>query len=93
MAPAQAYVTSYAPRLRQYANSFITPVIQTQTLAPTARTTIMTMMISMTAKDQGAPRDCAHYAAKTWRRRREQRISWGRRFTTLSMYNPSTETG
>jgi chromatin structure-remodeling complex subunit SFH1 len=39
MAPAQAFVTSYAPRLRQYANSFLTPVIQTQSLAPTARTT------------------------------------------------------
>ena len=39
MAPAQAFVTSYAPRLRQYANSFVTPVLQTQTIAPTARTT------------------------------------------------------
>ena len=39
MAPAQAYVTTYAPRLRQYANSFITPAVQTQTLAPTGRTT------------------------------------------------------
>lgn len=39
MAPAQAFVSSYAPRLRQYANSFITPVVQTQTIAPTARTT------------------------------------------------------
>jgi chromatin structure-remodeling complex subunit SFH1 len=39
MAPAQAFVTSYGPRLRQYGNSFVTPVIQTQTLAPAARTT------------------------------------------------------
>lgn len=39
MSPAQAFVTSYAPRLRQYANSFVAPVIQTQTVAPTSRTT------------------------------------------------------
>jgi chromatin structure-remodeling complex subunit SFH1 len=39
MAPAQAFVTSYGPRVRQYGNSFVTPVIQAQTLAPAARTT------------------------------------------------------
>ena len=39
MAHAQAFVTSYAPRLRQYGNAFVTPVAQTQTIAPTARTT------------------------------------------------------
>lgn len=39
MAPAQAFVTSYAPRLRQYANAFVAPVTQTQTIAPTSRTT------------------------------------------------------
>ena len=39
MAPAQAFVSSYAPRLRQYSNSFVTPVIQTQTAAPTSRLT------------------------------------------------------
>lgn len=40
-APPQAFISSYAPRLRTYANSVLTPVIQpTATLAtPSARTT------------------------------------------------------
>lgn len=36
--PAQGYVTSYAPRLRQYANALISPVLPAQP-APAARTT------------------------------------------------------
>lgn len=39
MAPAQACVTSYPPRLRQYANTLLQPVIQTQSTVPTSRTT------------------------------------------------------
>lgn len=39
MAPAQGFLSSYAPRLRQYNNAFLTPVLQTQTIAPTSRTT------------------------------------------------------
>jgi len=39
MAPAQAFLTSYAPRLRQYGNPFITPVLQTQSAVSAARTT------------------------------------------------------
>jgi len=39
MAPAQAFITSYAPRLRQFGNAFITPVLQTQAIAPASRTT------------------------------------------------------
>ena len=36
--PAQGFQSTYAPRLRQYANSLITPVLVTQAL-PTGRTT------------------------------------------------------
>ncbi|EXJ83926.1 hypothetical protein A1O1_07555 [Capronia coronata CBS 617.96] len=39
MAPAQSFVTSYAPRIRQYANTLLQPILQTQNLAPTSRTT------------------------------------------------------
>ncbi|ETN40599.1 uncharacterized protein HMPREF1541_04876 [Cyphellophora europaea CBS 101466] len=39
MAPAQSFVSSYAPRLRQYANTLIQPVAQTQSLAQGGRTT------------------------------------------------------
>jgi chromatin structure-remodeling complex subunit SFH1 len=39
MAPAQSFVSSYAPRLRQYANTLIQPVAQPQTLGPGGRTT------------------------------------------------------
>lgn len=39
MAPAQAYVSSYPPRLRQYGNTLIQPVAPTQSLAPGGRTT------------------------------------------------------
>lgn len=39
MAPAQAYVSSYPPRLRQYGNTLIQPVAPTQTLGPGGRTT------------------------------------------------------
>jgi chromatin structure-remodeling complex subunit SFH1 len=39
MAPAQAFVTSYAPRLRQYANTLLQPVLQTQSVLPAGRTT------------------------------------------------------
>lgn len=39
MAPAQGFVTSYAPRLRQYANTLIQPVAQTQSILPGGRTT------------------------------------------------------
>lgn len=39
MAPAQAYVTSYAPRLRQYGNTLIQPVPQTQNILSGGRTT------------------------------------------------------
>jgi chromatin structure-remodeling complex subunit SFH1 len=39
MAPAQGYVTSYPPRIRQYANTLLQPVLQTQSLAPGGRTT------------------------------------------------------
>jgi chromatin structure-remodeling complex subunit SFH1 len=40
-APPQAFISSYAPRLRTYANSLLTPVIQPSTAlaAPLARTT------------------------------------------------------
>lgn len=37
--PAQSFVSSYAPRLRQYANAFLTPVLQTQAVAGGSRTT------------------------------------------------------
>ena len=37
--PAQSFVSTYAPRLRQYANAFVTPVLQTAAVAPTSRTT------------------------------------------------------
>ncbi|KIW17070.1 hypothetical protein PV08_04261 [Exophiala spinifera] len=39
MAPAQAFVTSYPPRLRQYANTLLQPVLQTQNVGPGSRTT------------------------------------------------------
>lgn len=39
LAPPQALQTSYAPRLRQNGNAFVTPVLQTQQVAPTSRTT------------------------------------------------------
>ncbi|DAA73712.1 TPA_exp: Uncharacterized protein A8136_4146 [Trichophyton benhamiae CBS 112371] len=37
--PPLGYVTSYAPRLRQYANSLISPVLPTAPVAPPVRTT------------------------------------------------------
>jgi hypothetical protein len=39
MPPAQGFISSYAPRLRQYSNAFLTPVLQTQTIAPASRLT------------------------------------------------------
>lgn len=39
MPPAQGFISSYAPRLRQYNNAFLTPVLQTQTIAPASRLT------------------------------------------------------
>ncbi|EXJ79847.1 hypothetical protein A1O3_08132 [Capronia epimyces CBS 606.96] len=39
MAPAQAFITSYAPRIRQYANTLLQPVLQTQNVVPGSRTT------------------------------------------------------
>ena len=39
MAPAQAFVSTYAPRLRQYANTLLQPVLQTQSVLPGGRTT------------------------------------------------------
>ena len=39
MAPAQSFVSSYAPRLRQYANTLLQPVVQTQSVLPAGRTT------------------------------------------------------
>lgn len=39
MAPAQSFVTSYPPRVRQYANTLLQPVLQTQNVAPGGRTT------------------------------------------------------
>lgn len=41
MPPPQAFISSYAPRLRTYANSLLTPVIQPTTAqnAPASRTT------------------------------------------------------
>ncbi|KAL2401618.1 hypothetical protein ABEF93_007540 [Exophiala dermatitidis] len=39
MATAQSFVTSYAPRIRQYANTLLQPVVQTQNVAPSSRTT------------------------------------------------------
>ncbi len=39
MAPAQSFVTSYPPRIRQYANTLLQTVLQTQNLAPGSRTT------------------------------------------------------
>ena len=39
MPPAQGFISSYAPRLRQYNNPFLTPVLQAQTTAPTSRLT------------------------------------------------------
>ncbi|KIX10143.1 uncharacterized protein Z518_01224 [Rhinocladiella mackenziei CBS 650.93] len=39
MASAQAFVTSYPPRIRQYANTLLQPVLQTQNVGPGGRTT------------------------------------------------------
>lgn len=39
MAPAQSFVTSYAPRVRHYANTLLQPVLQTQSVLPGSRTT------------------------------------------------------
>ena len=41
MPPPQAFISSYAPRLRAFGNSLLTPVIQPSTVqvAPTSRTT------------------------------------------------------
>ncbi|EEQ83532.1 RSC complex subunit Sfh1 [Blastomyces dermatitidis ER-3] len=39
MAPVQGYMTSYSPRLRQYANALLTPSIPPSQGAPGARTT------------------------------------------------------
>jgi len=36
---AQAFVTSYPPRVRQYANTLLQPILQTQNVAPGGRTT------------------------------------------------------
>ncbi|KAJ9630802.1 Chromatin structure remodeling complex protein sfh1 [Taxawa tesnikishii (nom. ined.)] len=37
--PPQAFVSSYAPRIRTYANSLLTPALQPQTVIPPLRTT------------------------------------------------------
>ena len=39
MAPAQAFVSTYAPRLRQHGNTLLQPVLQTQSVLPGGRTT------------------------------------------------------
>ena len=39
MSAAQGFTSTYAPRLRQYGNSFLTPVLQTQAIPPAPRTT------------------------------------------------------
>lgn len=39
MAPAQSFVTSYPPRIRQFANTLLQPVLQTQSVLPGSRTT------------------------------------------------------
>lgn len=39
MAPAQSFVTSYPPRIRQYANTLLQPVLQAQNVGPGGRTT------------------------------------------------------
>ncbi|KIV85321.1 hypothetical protein PV11_01025 [Exophiala sideris] len=39
MAPAQSFVTTYAPRVRHYANTLLQPVLQTQSVLPGSRTT------------------------------------------------------
>ncbi|KAJ9495007.1 Chromatin structure remodeling complex protein sfh1 [Exophiala xenobiotica] len=39
MAPAQSFVTSYPPRVRQYANTLLQPVLQTQNVGAGSRTT------------------------------------------------------
>ncbi|KAK7890353.1 Chromatin structure remodeling complex protein sfh1 [Exophiala xenobiotica] len=39
MAPAQSFVTSYPPRVRQYANTLLQPVLQTQNVGSASRTT------------------------------------------------------
>lgn len=39
MAPAQSFVSSYPPRLRQFANTLLQPVVPTQNVGTTGRTT------------------------------------------------------
>jgi chromatin structure-remodeling complex subunit SFH1 len=39
MSPLQGYITSYSPRLRQYGNALLTPVIPPTQAAPASRTT------------------------------------------------------
>lgn len=39
MSPALGYVTSYSPRLRQYGNALLTPVLPATQSGPTPRTT------------------------------------------------------
>lgn len=39
MAPAQSFVTSYPPRVRQYANTLLQPAPPTQNVGPGGRTT------------------------------------------------------
>ena len=39
MAPAQAFTSTYAPRLKHYGNAFLTPVLQTQAIPAAPRTT------------------------------------------------------
>ena len=39
MSPALGYVTSFSPRLRQYGNALLTPVLPTAHQGPTPRTT------------------------------------------------------
>lgn len=39
MSPVRGYVTSYPPRLRQYGNALLTPVLAPTQVAPSSRTT------------------------------------------------------
>lgn len=39
MSPLRGYITSYPPRVRQYSNALLTPVIQQVQTGPTPRTT------------------------------------------------------
>merc|ERR1711939_15020 len=91
MAPAQSFVTSYPPRVRQYANTLLQPVLQTQNVGPGSRTTKRGTTIINYADD--AYDDDDFDDSETSRKESRNMKSWERKYTNLWLCSPSTEIG